>query len=246
MRGARGKQNNPMSAIKRITADVAELAKPLYAESGVYYSAEEQNIQKGYACVFGPKDSPYEDCPMLYEFIFPPTFPFDSPQVQFRTYDGKTRFHPNMYVDGKCCLSILGTWSGPKWASTMRISTVLVTLQSLMDNDPIQHEPGYATKTPQLSKGYRDRVEHACIHYILERAECQPHKQPTVFQPFQEIFRERLPAILERLEARLRTLSVHGEQHFQGLAYQMTGTTQYANMLERVLKLKAALNNSVE
>jgi ubiquitin-protein ligase len=235
-----------MSATKRISADILEISKPLYAESGIYYVAEDENIQKGYACVFGPKDSPYEDCPMLYEFTFPHTFPFDNPQVQFRTYDGKTRFHPNMYVDGKCCLSILGTWSGPKWASTMRISTVLVTLQSLMDSDPIRHEPGYANPTTQMAKEYRDRVEYACIVYTLERAETLPQKQPVPFQPFQEIFRERLPGILERLESRLQHFVVTGERTFQGLAYQMGGTTQYKGLLERVLKLKAALNNSVE
>jgi len=236
-----------MSAVKRITADVAELAKPLYADSGIFYAADEENLHKGYACVFGPKDSPYEDCPMLYEFIIPSTFPFDNPQVQFRTYDGKTRFHPNMYVDGKCCLSILGTWQGPKWASTMRLSTILVTLQSLMDNNPILHEPAYANRsTSQMTQEYRDRVEHACIHYILERAEAQTHKQPSAFQPFQEIFKERLPGILERLEKRLREYSEKGEKQFQGLAYQMAGQTQYAYMLERVLKLKAALNNYVE
>ena len=246
MHGARGKQTNPMSAIKRITADISELAKSLYAESGVYYAAEEHNIQKGYACVFGPKDSPYEDCPMLYEFTIPSTYPFDNPQVKFRTYDGKTRFHPNMYVDGKCCLSILGTWQGPRWASTMRLSTVLVTLQSLMDNDPIRHEPGYANPAPQMAKEYRDRVEHACIVYILDRAETQPHKQPAAFQPFQELFRERLPGILDRLETRLQYLVATGERTFQGLAYQMSGSTMYESMLERVLKLKTALNNSVE
>ena len=235
-----------MSALKRITADATELSKPLYADVGIFYAVNEQDIHKGYACVFGPADSPYEDCPMLYEFTIPSTFPFDNPQVQFRTYDGKTRFHPNMYVDGKCCLSILGTWSGPRWASTMRLSTILITLQSLMDNNPILHEPGYANPSAQMAQEYRDRVEHACIHYILERAETQPFKQPAAFQPFQEQFRERLPGVLDRLESRLHKLLEKGEKQFQGLAYQMSGMTQYQTLLNRVLKLKAALNKPIE
>lgn len=235
-----------MSATKRISADITELSKPLYAETSIFYAADEQNIQKGYACVFGPKDTPYEDCPMLYEFTIPSTFPFDNPQVQFRTHDGKTRFHPNMYVDGKCCLSILGTWSGPKWASTMRLSTVLVTLQSLMDTNPILHEPGYSNPTPQMLHEYKAIVEHSCIRYILQRAATQPSKQPLAFQPFEEIFRERLPAILDRIIARLQTRVEGGEITFQGLAYQMTGSTQYKSLLERALKLKADLNKYVE
>ena len=47
---------------------------------------------------------------------------------------------------GKVCLSILGTWSGPKWTSIMDITTVLLTLQSLLDENPLHHEPGQRKK----------------------------------------------------------------------------------------------------
>ena len=34
-------------------------------------------------------------------------------QVQFRTTgNGSVRFNPNLYQDGKVCLSLLGTWEG--------------------------------------------------------------------------------------------------------------------------------------
>lgn len=235
-----------MSAIKRITADIAELAKPLYTDQGIFYAADEQNIHKGYACVFGPKDSPYEDCPMLYEFTIPSTYPFDNPQVQFRTYDGKTRFHPNMYVDGKCCLSILGTWQGPRWASTMRLSTVLITLQSLMDSSPLRHEPSFENAIGKQLEDYTRVVEYSCIRNILERAMTSSERQPIAFQPFQEHFRKRLPGILERIETRLQKRLDEGEVFVRALPYQMTGTTQYKSLLEATLKLKAALNNCVE
>lgn len=242
MDGARGRQNNQMSATKRISADITELAKPLYADTGIYYAADEQNIQKGYACVFGPKDTPYEDCPMLYEFTIPSTFPFDNPQVHFRTYDGRTRFHPNMYIEGKCCLSILGTWQGPKWASTMRLSTILVTLQSLMDTAPIRHEPSFENARGQVVEDYSVIVEHSCIRYILERAGTPDEKQPLAFHPFQEIFKEKLPGILDRVEDRLRKRLEKGEITAQQSPYSMSGTTRYAYLLECTLKLKADLN----
>ena len=44
---------------------------------------------------------------------------------------------------GKVCLSILGTWSGPQWTTIMDISTVLLSLQSILDNDPLLNEPGF-------------------------------------------------------------------------------------------------------
>jgi ubiquitin-protein ligase len=225
-------------AIKRASADYAELQKPVYSESGIYYAVDETDVRHGWACVFGPKDTPYEDCPMLYEVRIPDTYPFDPPDVKFRTYDGKTRFHPNMYIDGKCCLSILHTWAGPKWASTMRLSTVFLTLQSLMDSDPIRHEPGYSNPTSAMAKGYSDFVEHSCIRFILECAEGRI--QTPAFQQFQTIFQNQCSGILDRLETRLRT---KGEQSWSSIAYQMGGQSMYGLFLERVVKLKANLNS---
>jgi len=219
---------------KRILADIAELEKPIYAESGIYYYADETNVRRGVACVFGPEGTPYEDCPMLYSFSIPEGFPFESPNVLFHTNDGITRFHPNMYREGKVCLSILGTWEGPGWASTMRLSTILVTLQSLMDTNPIVHEPGYANPTPVMRDGYIGFVEYSCMKYILDRAE-NIKISPEQFVPFQQVFTERLPAILSRLEKRLLERQ---EKSFINLPYQLQGNTNYAQLLERVKSLR--------
>jgi ubiquitin-protein ligase len=41
----------------------------------------------------------------------PNTFPEAPPVVNLRTTgNGLVRFHPNLYSDGKVCLSLLGTW----------------------------------------------------------------------------------------------------------------------------------------
>lgn len=228
---------------KRLAADLVEVQKPLYQESGIYYSFDEANMQKGYACIFGPKGTPYEDCPMLYEFTIGNTFPFDPPHVMFRTQDRCTRFHPNMYVEGKVCLSILHTWEGPKWASTMRLSTILVTLQSIMDEYPLRHEPGWERAPESQQKLYARAVEHACMNYILQRALSflEKKQQPTVFQPFEETFAEKLPGILERLETRLTEATSKGELNFTGLPYGMIGNTQYAVLLNRCKALREML-----
>ncbi len=224
---------------KRLQADILELKKPLYSESGIFYEQTEADIRHGYGCVFGPQGSPYEDCPMLYEFQVGDSFPFDPPKVQFRTHDRATRFHPNMYKEGKVCLSILHTWEGPKWSSIMRLSTVLVTLQSLMDTNPILHEPGYTNLAPEAQNAYTKFVEHSCIRYILERAETlvQKREQPEAFKPFQDVFLERLPGILERLEKRLEKLQQEAPSVLS-VAYSMSCTTQYKKFYERVVKLK--------
>jgi ubiquitin-protein ligase len=68
-----------------------------------------------------------------------------APQLKFRTTGGgRVRFNPNLYKDGKVCLSLLGTWSGAKgemWepaVSTML--QVIVSVQSLILVGRIQVE----------------------------------------------------------------------------------------------------------
>jgi len=234
---------------KRAAADYAELQKPVYAESGIFYSIVSDNVRQGYACVFGPEGTPYEDCPMLYSFDICQSFPFEPPKVQFLTYDGSTRFHPNMYKEGKVCLSILHTWEGPKWASTMRISTVLLTLQSIMDTKPLMHEPGYASGLGDVHHDYAKWVEHSCMRYIVARAEdiVQGKPLPIQFEPFVEIFKTRLPGILERLEKRLQTKLTETQQQekvYVNLPYSMGGKTSYKKLLESVLKLRTSVNKN--
>ena len=48
---------------------------------------------------------------------FPPAYPCDCPKVELvTTGQGSVGFNPNLYANGKVCLSILGTWAGPSWS----------------------------------------------------------------------------------------------------------------------------------
>ena len=59
------------------------------------------------------------------------------------------RFNPNLYADGKVCLSLLGTWHGgdatEKWDPTQSsLSQVLLSVQGMIFiPDPTFNEPGY-------------------------------------------------------------------------------------------------------
>jgi len=40
-------------------------------------------------------------------------------------------FNPNLYAEGKVCLSLLGTWSGPGWEpGVSTLSQVLIAIQA--------------------------------------------------------------------------------------------------------------------
>ena len=70
--------------------------------------------------------------------------------MEFKTNDGMTRFHPNMYRSGKICLSILNTWRGDQWTGCQSIRTILLTIVSIMDKMPLLHEPGFTENHPDM------------------------------------------------------------------------------------------------
>lgn len=100
--------------------------------------------------VVGPKDTPYENGIFLFDVYFPDNYPEVPPKVLLRTTGNETvRFNPNLYANGKVCLSLLGTWSGDKSESWIpNLSTflqVLISIQSFIlgVSNPYFNEPSY-------------------------------------------------------------------------------------------------------
>ena len=63
--------------------------------------------------ITGPKHTPYENGCFEFDVFFPADYPNSPPKVNLRTTGNQTvRFNPNLYNDGKICLSILNTWQG--------------------------------------------------------------------------------------------------------------------------------------
>ena len=155
--------------IKRIMIDCKEMMEEKI--EGIHYKHDETNALKGYAMIVGPEGTPYEYGNYMFEFLFPENYPFSPPTLKFITYDGFTRFNPNLYINGKVCLSILNTWSGEKWSSCQSIRSILITIRTLILNDsPLLNEP-------ELTKEHKDydnynllleykNVEISIIKYI--------------------------------------------------------------------------------
>ena len=130
------------STITRLAKDVRFLLKnPLNSEN-IYYKHDENNILKGYALIIGHENTPYEFGFYFFQFDFPDNYPFSPPIVTYLTNDGKMRYNPNLYINGKVCLSILNTWNGEGWSSCQSIYSVLLTLSSILNTNPLLNEPG--------------------------------------------------------------------------------------------------------
>lgn len=113
-------------------------------DQGIYHHFGSE-AHRAVALIVGPQDTPYANGFYLFEFVFPNSYPLKPPHVTFQTGDGRVRFNPNLYVNGKVCLSILGTWQGPSWTSSCTFRSTLLSIQSLLCSRPLQNEPGHET-----------------------------------------------------------------------------------------------------
>ena len=136
-------------AIKRIiNKDLKSIEHNKLNEQGIFIEFNEENMLQSKAMIIGPPDSLYEGGYLFFNIDFPKNYPFSPPDVSYVPVN-KVRIHPNLYIGGhksgfgKVCLSILGTWSGPQWTTVMDVSTVLLSLQSILDEDPLLNEPGF-------------------------------------------------------------------------------------------------------
>lgn len=99
--------------------------------------------------ITGPIDTPYSNGCFEFDVFFPVDFPNVPMMINLETTGNHSvRFNPNLYGDGKVCLSILNTWRGrpeERWNSeTSTFLQVLVSIQSLiLVNEPYFNEPGY-------------------------------------------------------------------------------------------------------
>ena len=128
--------------LKRVISDITDIVKHPLHDNGIYYEHDEENILKGYVLIIPQSDSPYQYGNYLFTVEFPTNYPYSPPSMKFMTNNGNTRMHPNLYRNGKVCLSLLNTWKGDKWTACNTLSSVLLHLATLFTDKPFLHEPG--------------------------------------------------------------------------------------------------------
>jgi len=148
------KAGNPSSQIIfRVAQEISSLAAPnalpVTASSSIFVRSDDEKSTLLKALITGPEDTPYTGGVYEFDIYFPNKYPTVPPKVHFRTTgNGTVRFNPNLYNEGKVCLSLLGTWEGAQgeqWnAETSTIIQVLVSIQSLiLCAEPYYNEPGF-------------------------------------------------------------------------------------------------------
>lgn len=209
----------------RLFKDIERACKTL-PEQKIWYAYEESDMTRGWAMIQGPEGTPYEGSLLVFSVVFPADYPFSPPAVRFLTGDGRTRFHPNLYVEGKVCLSILGTYSGPPWSASQSLTSVLMSILALLDTNPLAHEPSYSSGTLQDVKHreYAEAVEHNMVALMIQTIqtfEANPENKNHLWYRFQETVQEILPTLKSALRKKVREKSA-GEERLWNVAYGMS------------------------
>ncbi|XP_047179018.1 putative ubiquitin-conjugating enzyme E2 38 [Vigna umbellata] len=161
----------------------------------IYVRVYEQRIDLMRAVIVGAAGTPYHDGLFFFDIVFPSDYPRNPPKLYYHSFG--YRMNPNLYTNGKVCLSLLNTWYGrkkEKWdprESTML--QVLLSIQALVLNEkPFFNEPE-AVPSEKKSRAYNENVFlSTCVtsFHLLKRP-------PRNFEAFvRDHFRRRAFSIL--------------------------------------------------
>jgi len=202
------------------------------------------------ALLIGTENTPYENGFYLFTLDFDPKkYPFKPPTVEFKTIHDKVRFHPNFYSTGKVCLSILNTWSGPKWTSCQTLTTILLSLQSLLIEHPLHLEPFFETCNDIRNTTYTQMIEFENINVTL-LLYLQKGCPSDHFTPFLEImkkhFIEKYPSIVGKINTCLDRYPMHQDHTTVVLSsiYRFHSEINYHHLLEKVHRVYEQLTSS--
>jgi ubiquitin-conjugating enzyme E2 Z len=139
---------------------IYETQKEFLNKSGIFldYNTDDLTIMR--LLIIGPENTPYQGGFYFFNVNIPPNYPFIPPKFTFLNKIDNVRFHPNFYVEGYVCLSILNTWGKNEWSPCQSISSIASTIQSVMNENPIINEPEYENETGIIAQDYCKIIEY--------------------------------------------------------------------------------------
>ncbi|KAL6561033.1 putative ubiquitin-conjugating enzyme E2 23 [Orobanche gracilis] len=162
-----GQNNAARKWLKKVQQDWGILQNNL--PEGIYVRVYEDRMDLLRAVIVGAYGTPYQDGLFFFDFLLPSEYPDVPPSAYY--HSGGWRINPNLYEEGKVCLSLLNTWTGrgnEVWdPSTSSILQVLVSLQGLVLNSkPYFNEAGY-DKQVGTAEGEKNSLSYNENSFLL-------------------------------------------------------------------------------
>jgi len=199
----------------------------------VFVCVDEERLDVMKVRISGPSGTPYAFGLFEFDVFVTHEYPQHPPMVHLcTTGQGTFRFNPNLYSDGKVCLSILGTWHGEGWdPEQSTLLQVCVSIQSIiMIQEPFFNEPGYERNrgTPEgdrQNRQYNETIREGTVRHAMVDILAKP---PDAFaSTIRTHFRLRKAQILEQV---------------RGWAADKGNSTRHAETMKALLtQLEAAI-----
>ncbi|XP_045118357.1 ubiquitin-conjugating enzyme E2 G2 [Portunus trituberculatus] len=123
-------------ALKRLMTEYKQLT--LNPPEGIIAGpTNEENFFEWEALIVGPEGTCFECGVFPAKLIFPPDYPLSPPKMQFTC----EMFHPNIYSDGRVCISILHApgddpmgyeTSAERWSPVQSVEKILLSVVSML------------------------------------------------------------------------------------------------------------------
>lgn len=166
----------------------------------IHVQVYETRIDLLRAVIIGPAGTPYHDGLFFFDIFLPSDYPNIPPQVYYHSHG--YRLNPNLYHNGKLCLSLINTWSGTKhekWTNESTILQLLVSIQGLvLKSRPYFNEPFLSPwNSTRRSNRYNENA------FILSCTTMQKiiKRPPQNFESFVvEHFRQRAAPLIQAID----------------------------------------------
>lgn len=173
--------HDPKSFLKAVRKEYKLLQNNL--PNGILVKGFEDRMDLFSVMILGPQGTPYEDGLFFFDVFLPPDYPTSPPVFHYISYC-TDRLNPNLYEDGKVCVSLLGTWDGKgseMWTSNSNMLQVLVSIQGLiLVPEPYYNEAGFEKQRGSVigeenSKMYNEMAIIKLVQSMTRMIENPPH-----------------------------------------------------------------------
>ncbi|XP_013790027.1 ubiquitin-conjugating enzyme E2 Z-like [Limulus polyphemus] len=214
---------------------------------GMFLVPDDKDMTKVHALITGPFDTPYEGGFFYFLIRCPPDYPIQPPRVKLMTTgEGRVRFNPNLYKNGKVCLSILGTWSGPAWSPAQSLSSVLISIQSLLNENPYFNEPGFEKeRNPGDSTRYNEIIRHETMRVaVCDMMEGVISGSSICPEPLREVMLQSFPEFYDYYKATVNSKLHLTSQRMLDPFGEKRGWFDYHSLQQRLTAIQTKVDKT--
>lgn len=182
-------------AARRLNKDILDLQKnkDVMSEMGIFVEFDDDNMTNMYALLIGDEGTPYEGGFYFFNITIPDKYPVQPPKVKFLSTASNVRIHPNLYTEGKVCLSIINTWEGDGWAPSYKIRTMLMAIKTYVFVPfPLHNEPGYEKESEEEGSTIEIYTRFVCYQNFRTCINNMIESLPKPLTPFRSIMDDHI------------------------------------------------------